>query len=273
MARHCANVKRPPRIHWLHSRCQLEFANQRWDMNESIKATLGLVVAVCVLVGIMVWAIEPSDTIWWLRIGVPLLGAACLGILIWAQTRKDKAPDFLRRLTSSYFERDGFCFAIVPQVTNGHCVMQIYFQNRYERPCTAQILVRSSCGLFSGKADISDVSLGVSCESGAFGRSTIPWPIPKNLQGRPISLDLAASVNYPGGRGTLLRYRDGLRVGAVGINFWREGLQLAGALGGALVISRSARLKLTLPSGVSDSTSEAIAAHTEMLWKLGDPTP
>lgn len=97
-----------------------------------------------------------------------------------------------------------------------------------------------------------------------------PWAIPQNLQGKTVSLSLYAGVKYPDGRGTLLRYRDGLRVGAVGTDAWREGLQIAGAIGGALVISRPARIKLTLPSGVSLSKQDVIVADTKTIWKLGD---
>jgi hypothetical protein len=183
-------------------------------MNESIKATLGVVVAACFLAAIMAWmpsmtneAVSPLK--WSLRIGGPLLGIACVAPLIWAQTRKDKVPDFLARITPRYFERDGFCFAIVPRVLNGNCTMEIYFQNRYDQPCSANMLIRASSGLFSGKPDLSDLTLGVSCSPAEFGCSAIPWAIPANLQGKAVSLSLYAGVKYPNGRGKLLRYKDG----------------------------------------------------------------
>ncbi len=243
-------------------------------MNESIKAVLALVIAACALIGIVVWlpgaTNEVSSTTWWLRIGCPILGVICLVPLIWAQRRKDKVPDLLSRITARYFERDGFCFAVVPQVANGECAMHIYFQNRYDRPCTAQILIRASSGLFSGRPDLSDVALGVSCGPAEFGRSIIPWSIPPDLQGKTISLSLYAGVKYPAGRGTLLRFRDGMRVGSVGMDTWREGLQIAGAVVGALVISRPARVKLVLPSGVSAATQSTVTAETKSIWRMGD---
>jgi len=244
-------------------------------MNESIKAVLGVIIAACVLTGIFAWfpsmTNEVSAVTWWLRIGCPILGVICLVPLVWAQTRKDKVPDYLVRISPRYFERDGFCFAVVPQFAKGDCAMHIYFQNRYDRPCSAQILIRGSSGLFSGRPDLSDITLGLSCGPAEFGRSAIPWAIPQNLQGKTVSLSLYAGVKYPNGRGTLLRYREGLRVGAVGTDVWREGLQIVGALGGALVISRPARIKLSLPSGVSASRQDTIAADTKTIWKLGDP--
>ena len=79
---------------------------------------------------------------------------------------------------------------------------------------------------------------------------------------------LTASSAHAGARRVV---DDGVRVGAVGTDVWREGLQIAGALGGALVISRPARITLTLPSGVSMSRPDTIAADTKTIWKLGDP--
>lgn len=244
-------------------------------MNESSKATLGVVFIACGILGIVAWVPgarnEVSTVTWWLRIACPVLGISCLALLVWAQTRKDKAADFLYRISPRYFERDGFCFAVVPHVTAGDCAMHLYYQNRYDRPCTAQVLLRASSSLFTGRPDLADIALGVSCGPAEFGLSTIPWPIPHELQGKSVSLSVYAGVKYPNGRGRLLRYRDGMRVGAVGADIWREGLMIAGALGGALIVSRPARIKLGLPSGVSSSRSDTIAAHTKTIWKLGDP--
>lgn len=246
-------------------------------MNESIKATLALVIAACALAGIVVWlpstTNEVTSVTWSFRIGCPVLGVVCLAPLIWAQRRKDKAPDFLSSITPRYFERDGFCFAIVPHVVVHDYTMRLYFQNRYDRPCSAQILIRALSGLFSGRPDLSDVALGISCGPAEFGCSAIPWAIPHDLQGKTVSLSVYGGVKYPNGRGRLLRYRDGLRVGSVGTDVWREGLQIAGALGGALVVSRPARIKLMLPSGISASRQETIVADTKTIWKLGDPIP
>ncbi len=243
-------------------------------MNESIKAILGVIIAGCVLFGIIAWMpfdVEQGSFMAWSRVLCPLLAVICLVPLIWAQTRKNKAPDFLAHVSSRYFERDGLCFAITPHVEDSECSMHIFYQNRYSKPCFAQILIRSSSSLFNGRADLSDIRLGISCGPGDFGCSSIPWAIPKNLQGREVSLSLYAGVRYPDGRGTMLRYRDGLRVGSVGTDLWREGLQIAGAMTGALVISRPARIKVKLPIGVNEVTDKEILADKKILWSIGDP--
>lgn len=245
-------------------------------MNESVKSVLGLTFVTCLFGGIIAWCISNDNNVvstatWVWRIGGPLIGTVCIVLLIWACTRKDKVPDFLSRITPRYFERDGFCFTMVPYVVKGECVMRIYFQNRYDRPCSAQILIRASSGLFSGRPDLSDVVLGVSCGPGEFGCSSIPWRIPAELQGKAVSLSVYAGVKYLNGRGSLLRYKDGIRVGSVGMDAWREGLQIAGAIGGAFVLSRPARVNFTLPYNVSSVKQDNFSVDTNIMWKLGDP--
>jgi len=243
-------------------------------MNESIKAVLAVVVAACALtvfitgIGWMVGGM--TSTSWSILSGGLLLGLLCTGVLVWAQTRKDKAPDFLRQVAGQYFERDGFCFTVVPQVKDGRCFMAVFFQNRYSGPAVAQILIRASSSLSGKTPDLADIALGVACGPGAFGCSTIPWPVPSQLQGKKVSLSLYAGVKYLNGRGQLLRYRDGLRVGSVNTDFWREGLQIVGAIAGSLVISRPAKLEMILPTGVVESRSERLVADTKILWKMGD---
>ena len=244
-------------------------------MNQSIKAVLALIVIGSVLFAIIGWLptdVDPDSFVFWARIVCPILAVLCLVPLIWAQTRKDKAPNFLVRVSPRYFERDGFCFAVVPSVSNNRCSMQVYFQNRYSGPCRANVLIRASSGLFSGKPNLSDIRLGISCGPAEFGCSTIAWAIPEHLQGQKIALSLYASANYPNGRGALLRYQDGLRVGSLGADVWREGLQIAAAVTGSLVISRSARISFILPKGVDGAIQETIAVDTKILWRLGEPT-
>ena len=243
-------------------------------MSESIKALVALVLVICLVCGFIVWlpgGDMPASIIFYLRYGCPALAAGCLAFLVWAQTRKDKAPDLLARISARYFERDGFCFSIVPHISNRQCSMQVFFQNRFSNRCEAQILIRPTSSFFSATVNLPDIALGISCGPGEFGCSTIPWAIPEKLQGKQISLSLYAGVKYPNGRGGLLRYRDGMRVGSVSTDVWREGLQIAGAVVGALVISRPARINIILPKDVISEMQDSIIAETKVIWKLGDP--
>lgn len=246
-------------------------------MNESGKAFLALVVAGCWLMGLMTWIGDPPEgeesLFLWFRIGFPAIGLGCLLPLLWAYYRKNKIPDFLAQVSPGYFERDGFCFALGSDVQVGRCSLLVYFQNRYERPCNAQVLIRTSSSLFKGRLQMEDVTLGVRCGPAAFGCSSIPWAIPEEIQGRTISLDVVAGVDYPEGKGRLLRFRDGTQVGAIEMDFWREGLQITGAALGTIVLMDEAKIKFPIPSGVASSVEGDLTAHTTTLWQLGEPFP
>jgi hypothetical protein len=245
--------------------------NTELPMNESVKATLGGIVFFGCL-GAITWLVDPPPgetwqyKVRWISIAMIVLP---LIVLIWATMRKDKAPDFLGKLTKRYFERDGFCFAVVPEAKDCRCWLTAYFQNRYEKPCRATIVLTSSSFIFKSNQQTKTMALGVACEGGGFGKISTPWPVPVESQGKEASMDVTASVEYVGGRGKLLRYRDGLRVGAAKTDFWREGLIVLGALTGSIVLSKPARMKIRLLQNVTSDATEPFAAKIEMLWKYG----
>jgi len=44
--------------------------------------------------------------------------------------------------------------------------------------------------------------------------TTIPWAVARKFQGKTQSVDVAADVTYPEGRGKMIRYRGGVQVGS-----------------------------------------------------------
>jgi hypothetical protein len=244
-------------------------------MNESLKALLGTAVFFgCV--GALTWLAEPPPgetwqyKVRWISLALIILP---IPVLVWANQRKDKVPDILRKRFNDYFERDGFCFAIQPEVKDGFCQLAVYFQNRYEKQCLVSIALTPSSFFFKSNAPIQTLAFGINCEGASFGRVSTRWPVPVESQGKKASLDVAASVEYPNGRGKLLRYRDGLRVGAAKAEFWREGLIVIGAMSGAIVISKPARMEFVLPSGIASELAEPPKSHCEILWRPGNLDP
>jgi hypothetical protein len=83
-------------------------------MNQSLKSVVAFLILVTLAAGVLGWTtrgiggVEGSQ--FWMR----AIGFGCpplVALLAWADFRKDKAPDLLRKTVGSYFERDGFCFA------------------------------------------------------------------------------------------------------------------------------------------------------------------
>ena len=77
-----------------------------------------------------------------------MLAIGSLAILSVLIDAKDKVPDLLRQTCGTYFERDGFCFAIVPAASEGQGRLDVYFQNRYASLAAARLSssrLSSSC--------------------------------------------------------------------------------------------------------------------------------
>ena len=110
-------------------------------MREFIKVTFALLTAASLGTALFAWFVPdraPVAPIWWtLRLGMPVLAVVAMAGFLRLHFQRDRAPDFLSQVAGAFFDRAGFCFAPVAAVENGVCVMQIFFQNRYARPCQA----------------------------------------------------------------------------------------------------------------------------------------
>jgi hypothetical protein len=233
-------------------------------MGESAKAVLALLMIIGMLGSVFAWMTD--GTTWRPLVGFPALALGALGLLVWSLMRKDKFPDLLKKRHGSYFEREGFCFAIVPVASNGECRLDIYFQNRFDRSSRAQVVMRPSQQFFLNRRPIETLTVEIDCPGGAYGVARVPWAVPTKLQGKQQSFDVGAHTEYPTGRGTMIRYRDGVHVGTAKRDVWAGVLTLAGAVGGTVVMTKSAKVKLTLPKDVKDTLPEDALIAIEILW-------
>jgi hypothetical protein len=239
-------------------------------MGESGKAVLALILIVGLFGTPFAWMADTVD--WPSRIGFPAAGLAAAAILAWAMMRKDKAPDLLRAKVGSYWERDGFCFAIQPAVTDRSARLDVYFQNRYERPCRARVILQPSQQFFLNRRPVGSFTVEFECDGGAFGVLSLPWGVPGPFQGREQRFDVAASVEYPDGRGSMLRYRDGMRVGKASPSPWMGIACVAAAAGGLIVLpGKPAWWKGRLPAGVDETVPDDAPIICQTLWRPGDP--
>lgn len=241
-------------------------------MGKSLKAILQLTSIVSCIVALWVWFIpdRPDLTTWAFRIAMPVVFLLSAVVLFREARRKEILSDLLLSQARNYFERDGICFAFVPIAIQGISWMQIYFQNRYQKPCTARVILQPPREYFLGKQKpLSGIDVDLECDGAAFGVSRVPWPIPLRLQGKKAKFEVAANASYPAGRGKLVRFRDGVRAGGVG-SVGGDALRAAAKGGlllvGAIWISRPASLKMVLPSGVGEESPPFAALYTEMLF-------
>jgi hypothetical protein len=68
----------------------------------------------------------------------------------------------------------------------------------------------------------------------------------------------------------MIRYRGGLQVGTAGFDTWRAILTVAGAMGGMIVLSRPAKLKLRFPVDVEEWVDDELPISSKIVWQLGD---
>jgi len=189
--------------------------------------------------------------------------------------RRDRVPDFLRKYSRIRFERAGLCFSVEPTIKGNCCYLRVLFQNRYEGRCHGRIALRPAevFGTFA-RSDFQAITFDFDCPAAGFGVALLPLPIPSNLQGRRQAFQVGATVEYPNGKGRLLRFGSE-RVLTVRSNadfrnpFYRR-LTIIAALTGSILISRPARIALLLPNNVAESVPGKPEDSQTILWQLGD---
>jgi hypothetical protein len=243
-------------------------------MREFLKIFCVLMLFVAGIGGAFAWGDDrPNDLTWILRIGFVALGVVSLGVLLKMYFRRDDVPDYLHDMFGGYFNRGGFCFMVTTHKKHAVCYFDFYFQNQHDSPCTGQIALRPGKAFFGNRADMDVIACYVSCPPAAFGVARVPVSIPAELQGRSQKFDVGASVEYPDGRGKLLRFREGavIRTNAEFGNTFHNALTVAGAFGGMIVISKPASVTFDLPDRVVDYIPDRMQVEVETIWQLGDP--
>ncbi len=243
-------------------------------MGESTKAVCALLMIVGVIAATLAWPMDrPDATTWGFRIGGPIVAILALGVILKLHFRGDLEHDYLRPLTGTYFNRDGFCFAFVVTAIDGIAFMDAYFQTQYDRPSLGRIAMRPARGFFMTRAKIDFISFEIECPPGGFGFARIAIPIPEKLQGKRQSFEVGASVRYPEGKGRRIRFHDGVFLHS-NTNFGNSfgtALTVAGAATGSIVLSNPATATIDLPIGVTEGVPDYLVSETKTLWQLGDP--
>jgi hypothetical protein len=203
-------------------------------MGQSIRSTLGALIVFGGLAACLFWAVQPVQGESWIWVGRIISLAIVIiagALLIYSKMLKNKAPDLLAKVCPNYFERNGLCFAIVPEVIGGQSKISIYYQNRYEHACETVVWLAPTKVAFKDVSELPEFKVKIACEGGEFGKMFCDFGLPLHFKSEAILWNVAASTKYPGGRGKLLRLRDGLRVGTEAkISAGQELLRFIGAI-------------------------------------------
>ena len=179
-----------------------------------------------------------------------------------------KVPDLLADIAGIYFECDGLCFKPVLDTAVGKCRVNLYYQNRYNRDCRAQItLTPCPRGFWPRQTGMPPLTIEMNCAGGEFGFVRRLYAVPRDFQGKEMVFDLSGEATYPSGKGDMIRFRSGLRVleredTAVGI------FRLLAVFGGIIITRKPAKMAINLPKGVAEVVPEGYPPAKEILWSL-----
>lgn len=243
-------------------------------MGESTKAVCVVLLIVGAIGTPIAWITDqPNAVAWGFRIAAPTLALLALGLILTLHFRKDVEYDYLRPIAGTYFNRDGFCFAIFVNAIGGVAFMDAYFQTQYDKRSVGRIALRPARGFFMTRAKIDTITFEIECPPAGFGFSRIAIPVPENLQGKRQSFEVGASVEYPDGKGRRVRFHDGvfLRSNTNFEDSLGTALMIAGAATGSLVLSNPETTKTYMPVDVADEVPDGLVPESKILWQLGEP--
>jgi len=252
-------------------------------MRESINAVAMLVACVSTLVAVVFWfEDQPTQATWLWRIGSSVVVLAAVAVLlkmhVWA--KPDLVPDFLGQEAKNIFERNGLCFAFSSSCEDGVFFVHAMFQNRFNCPCKARIAMRPVVGVHRSavtpfQRPFQNFVFDIACDPGAFGIASIPLPVHRDQQGKKLTLQIGASVEYPPNKGKALRFNNGfpIRYDADFRRnaFWRT-LKVVSMISLVYVHGHHFPPTVTfeLPIGVAETVPPEITQSTCIRWTVGD---
>jgi hypothetical protein len=244
-------------------------------MSDSLKSICTFLIIVALFAAFFGWVDDrPNQLTWGLRIGGPALFAGAILVFLAAHYVPDDARDFLlEQFGNIGLDRNGFTFVIVPQTARGMLFLDMYFQNRFEGPCAADVHLRP----FRSESHML-VEFHVSCGPGAFGIMHLPVAVPRELQGQQQEFEVGANVSYPQGRGRMLRARRcaTLTIGADFKNVVGELARIGSIVTLDFVLhpailrkpDSTLTMTLSLPRGVATMLPKRVHPELELLWSL-----
>lgn len=241
-------------------------------MGESLRSVCLLTMMVGSIASCVFWTMDPTPVIWGVRVGLAVLTVGSFAAVVLSMTRKDRAPDYLRKVARNYFNRDGFCFVPAATEMDGVAFLELYFQNHFEKPCNATVALRPARGFFMTRAKFDAIAVRIECEGGAFGVARLAVPVPAKLQGKRQRFEVGASVAYPDGKGSRLRFFDGvyLRSNQNFRDAFSKTLKVAYFAVGGLHLQSPATAEIDLPKNVDEDFGGDAYLDVQTLWKLGD---
>jgi hypothetical protein len=243
-------------------------------MGESTKTICAAVFMVGAVVAAFAWFEDrPTLTTWCFRIGGSVVAVSAIATILGLHFRTDIERDYLRELAGTYFNRDGFCFAVSATSSGGIGVLEIYFQNQRDAESIGRVAIRPARGFWMMRPNLDVLLCEMQCPPAAFGVARLALSIPKNRQGKRQAFEVAAAVLYPNGRGRRIRFHDGIFLRArsrLGKAFGGA-LAVAGLAAGSVALFRPVTVSIVLPADVLEQLPVDSEPEISVRWQQGDP--
>lgn len=230
-------------------------------MRERRKTIVIVLSCIALLWGLFAWIVAPDyargvqPSVWFHQLaslGTLLLLGACLVYVLKIQ---DGAEDQLAKVTiGHYYERDGVCFwplVRVQRTRDGQrAEISLFYQARYSGMAEVVFHMRPEEGAFYSHRGGRDIHFAFHCDGGGYGVVHQPIAVPREFQGRTVTVCLAAAVRYPRSRGAQVRSREGTPVGTFDVDWALAYRQSRHELCGEIDLVDPATMTLTLPESV-----------------------
>lgn len=253
-------------------------------MQDHKKSIFITIAVIAFFVALIAWAtrtpyggLTPAFFICRYLVPVAALGFGFLALK--CGRRIDLAPDYLKEMFGKQrFDCQGLGFAIDLRAEDGVGWLEVYYQNRYEKPCQGVINLRRAHGYATSSKQRELAAVTINASGGEYGVMRLPLPMPRKWQGKRKPFEINANVQYFRGhgqirtnRGRLLRFHPGRRVGSPGE---ATGLVLVGLMfgvvGAAIAAGATGKLRLRYPKGVAEQPEPGLMPEREILWTLED---
>jgi len=213
---------------------------------------------------------DPGPVLWSLRIGFTTLAVVGMVAFFFGLPPKDEVTDHLRLLSKGkHFDQEGFAFLPTIAARNGVAYLEVLFQNQRDCKTIGRVVLQPHDDLFK-ESGFKAVGFEISCEPGAFGVARLPIAVPTDKQGYIHHWNVGAGVDFPAGKGGLLRFRRGLMVGRVDtITPAAQGAQAVVAIASLLILSPTisvpAQTALPMPIDVLAKVPDGLEPEIEVL--------
>lgn len=244
-------------------------------MTSGTKGLVGFFTLIAGTVALIAWVDDvPSSTTRWVQAIstiLTVLGVVCLFLPAPKNLAPDFLFDFMKDREHGILEKNEFCFTFTTSVRKGVFFVHTIFQNQRDSRCVAQIAMHPQDHYFGEKGGC--LTFVIDCAPGAFGISSIPVGVAPKFRDDVLLMEIGVSIERPEELGDWVRFDNGIFVRAdanLGDGFGTA-LQIAGAVGGALVTKGYTQVSLEIAEKVRSKLPEGAKPSVETLWRIGDP--